>query len=151
MQLLFEAAPAAARVRDRSGRTPLELLLTNQQSNTAAKQLGVRNPQPTLQLLRASSDPADPAFVACLATALPLSAFEWASLPAPCLAAALPAALEHSPAQACLLVAHLPPSDASRLRTMALCLVRKQRTLAAALPLPVLQRILAQAGSLLYA
>ena len=152
LRMLFEAAPAAARMQDSSGRTPLELLLGNAYGGGAAsRELGVRNPQATLQLLRASHQLADPsALAACLAACLPLSPFVAASLPAACLAAALPTALAHSPAQAHLLVAHLPPADAACLRTLAMCLARLQRTAAAPLPLPLLQRILAQAGSLLY-
>lgn len=48
-------------------------------------------------------------------------------------------------------MAQLPPADAARLRTLALCLARMQRAAASPLPLPLLQRILGQAGSLLYA
>ncbi|KAL4439745.1 hypothetical protein ABPG75_002746 [Micractinium tetrahymenae] len=148
MQTLFAAAPAAAAIRDSGGCTPLELLLTNRYGTNAAGELGVHDPQAMLQLLQACKRPAEPIG---LGAALPLSAFEAASLPAACLAAALPAALAHSPAQARLLVAHLPPHDAARLRTLALCLARVQRTAAAPLPLPLLQRILVQAAGLLYA
>lgn len=146
---LLEAAPAAARVQDRNGRTPLELLLNDRSGIATAGELGVRDPQAALQLLRATKWPADPAFLTCLVACLPLSAFEWASLPAACLAAALPAALAHSPARARLLVEHLPSQDAARLRTLALCLARVQRSMSAQLPLPLQQHILTHAGTLL--
>ena len=56
----------------------------------------------------------------------PLTAAQWALIPAPCpgLAKALPATLQRSEAEAALLVAHLPAADSARLRTFALALHR---------------------------
>ena len=95
LRMLFEAAPVAARMQDSSGCTPLELLLADPYNYAAAQDLGVRDPQATLLLLRASHQPAGPALAAHLAACLPLSAFERASLPAACLAGAEPQA--HQP------------------------------------------------------
>ncbi len=57
---------------------------------------------------------------------LPLDAAHWALVPAPCMGigSALPTALACSPAQAAQVVRRLPPADAARLRTTALCLGR---------------------------
>jgi hypothetical protein len=57
---------------------------------------------------------------------------------------ALPAALAHSSVQASWLVQHLPPSDAERLRTAALCLARAQRRSLALLPTPLVRLLLSQ-------
>lgn len=151
MRALLQAAPAAAGMRDRGGRTPLELLLLATARSAAAQELGVPSPQAMLRLLQAAKRPSEPGLAALVGPCLPLSAFGWASLPPACLAAALPAALAHSPDQARLLMAHLPLADAARLRTLALCLARLQRTVAATLPLPLLHRILARAASQLHA
>lgn len=150
IRALFAAVPDAARLYNSDGRTALELLLVDTDLNATARDLGVRNPQATLQLLRACRQHSDPALPTYLAACLPLSSFEWASLPAACLAASLPAVVAHSSAQARLLAAHLPTQDAARLRTLALCMARMQREIDAPLPMPLLQRILVQAGSLLY-
>ncbi len=71
----------------------------------------------------------------------------WQQLPAPCpgLARALPTALQHSHAQARMLVQHLPPADVAVLRTALLCLARQQRTSGLALPPSLVERILCMA------
>ena len=61
---------------------------------------------------------------------LPLTAAQWALVPViplPGLGRSLPAALASSVDQACQLVRRLPPADAQRLHTAALCLARQQR------------------------
>ena len=77
----------------------------------------------------------------------PLSPADWHLIPSPCpgLAAALPAVLARSAAAAVLLVDHLPEAERCRLCTAALCLHRAQAEAEAALPQPLVQRILAAA------
>ena len=76
-------------------------------------------------------------YVAFVAAHLPLSEQQWGQLAAwrrRHLAKALPAALEHSPAQARQLVRLLSDARQARLRTFGLSLARLQRRLQ--LPLP---------------
>ena len=79
----------------------------------------------------------------------PLTAADWQLVPSPWagLATALPAVLERSPAEAALLVAHLPTAERRRLRTAALALHRTQAVAGAALPQPLVWRILTLALS----
>lgn len=83
-----------------------------------------------------------------LAARRALAPADWARVPAPCagLGAALPAVLEQSPAEAALLVQHLPPAERQRLHIAALCLARAQRVHCAGLPPVALGRILALAA-----
>lgn len=152
LRLLFEAAPGSAQMPDSRGQTALELLLAHWGGHTTAMELGVRDCQATRQLLQAARQlqPRSADLQARIVACLPLTAFEWASLPSAALAAAFPAVLARSPMQARLLVAHLLPADAARLRTLALCMARVQRRQGAPVPLPILHAILAQAGTLLY-
>lgn len=86
-----------------------------------------------------------PTQYAALATHLPLTPQQWQRLPTPCpgLGRALPAVLARSEAEAAVLVAHLPPADAARLRTAALSLHRLQRGLQLELPAHLVGRMLA--------
>ena len=62
----------------------------------------------------------------------------------PCsLAPALPAALDHSPAQAHLLVRCLIHTEQARLRAFGLCLARLQRRLHVPLPGPLAGKLMA--------
>lgn len=83
---------------------------------------------------------------ALLVARQPLTPEEWSLVPSPCpgLGASLPAVLARGGVEAALLVARLPPADAQRLRTLALCLARAARQGALpALPTPILSRLLA--------
>lgn len=151
VRLLLDAALGSTRQRDRSGQTPLELLLMGGQVAEIALELGVRDPPATLALLRAARQRFSPALLDQIATSLPLSAIERASLPPAILVAALPAALAHSPSQAGLLVKHLPDQDRARLCTLALCMARVQRSAGTPLPLQLVQGILLLAARLLCA
>lgn len=132
MRLLVDAAPAACRIWDSSGATPLELLLSYAGGAAAARELGAGDPPATQELLRGAQRPANPSLPPRIAACLPLCDIEWASLPVHCLPPALPAALAHSPAQVRLLVAALPPEGAARLHALALCLA--QRSAATSFP-----------------
>jgi ankyrin repeat protein len=72
---------------------------------------------------------------------MPLTQHDWQLLPSPCsgLAAALPAVLQRSDAEAARLVAHLPDAERARLRLLTLCLSRaSQRRLPAAVSRTIL-------------
>ena len=80
-----------------------------------------------------------------VASRYPLSPADWQLVPSPCpgLAAALPAVLARSAAEASLLVACLPETERNRLRTAALALHRAQTVARLSLPQPLVWRILA--------
>ena len=80
-----------------------------------------------------------------LVAAWPLTPAQWQQVPSPCpgLAAALPAVLSRSDAEAASLVAHLPATNRARLRTAALALHRSQRCWDVSLPADLTRRILA--------
>ena len=80
-------------------------------------------------LCRAATDIAWELLPSFIASRLPLTEAQWELIPSPRhgLGRILPAALASSVAQARQLVRHLPPPDAQRLRTFALCLARLQR------------------------
>ena len=160
VRALLAAAPAAALIRDESGCLPLEaavLSLGSAIQHAGGSDFARRCREAALCLIEATP-PADclaiatdppfrhvclplfPHIVACHA----LTEAEWQLLPSPCpgLAAALPVAFERSPAEAALLVAHLPPADQHRLRTAALCLNHRQHELRIYLPGPLVGRIL---------
>ena len=99
-----------------------------------------------LQSLREGLPATLPLF-ADVASRNPLSPADWLLIPSPCpgLAAALPAVLKRSTAEAALLLARLPEAERCRLRTGALCLHRAQTVAGLALPQPLVWRILAAA------
>ena len=101
-------------------------------------------PSQLLESLRHSLNHTLPLFVD-VAAGHPLTADEWQLVPSSCpgLATALPAVLERSPAEVALLVARLPEPQRRRLRTAALALHRAQVVAGAALPQPLVWRILA--------
>ncbi|KAI7839790.1 hypothetical protein COHA_006589 [Chlorella ohadii] len=81
-----------------------------------------------------------------LAEREPFSSEQWVAVPSPChgLAAALPAVLERSKAEAGQLVAHLSTRQRQRLRTAALCLHRASwRQLSGALNRRILVEVIA--------
>ena len=83
-----------------------------------------------------------------IASRLPLTDAQWALIPiAPRLrlARALPAALARSGDQARQLVRRLPPADAERLRTAALCLAHAPQLPQQHLPIALVERILCAA------
>ncbi|KAI7844109.1 hypothetical protein COHA_002248 [Chlorella ohadii] len=129
-RLLLEAAPAASTARTKRNflhSTPLELALSFEHPATARVLLGAGPPELVLAAL-AAHNPDHSLFADCLLAPgrMPLEAAHWALVPSPCIGIgrALPTALACSPAQAALLVRHLPAADAARLRTAALCLGR---------------------------
>ena len=151
-QALLQAAPEAAFVADSRGRTPLQdclrrcrLWYFNEEFLETLGVLVAAAPSPaTFAALVGSGGQAAPLFADFVAAAPPLTAEQWACVPAPCprLGRALPAALSHSHEQARQLVRRLPPADASRLRTFALVLARLQRRLRVALPGEVTGKLL---------
>ena len=153
VRLLLEAAPASAAARNHEGQTPFEWLCRhwriagfNEDRCCAARLLmagcGLQ-PSQLLESLRSSLNHSRPLFVDVIA-GHPLTAADWQLVPSPCpgLAAALPAVLERSPAEAALLVARLPAAQRHCLHTAALCLHRAQVVAGATLPLPLVWRIL---------
>ena len=146
VQALVAAAPGTATVRPPFswGRTPLHEALVHGHF-AAARCLLVGS---TAELL-AECGPAALPLYADLAASRPLTALQWARVPAPCpaLAVALPDVLARSPAEARLLVEHLAPGQRQRLRNFALCLVRTQKRARVALPAELMALLLAEAGS----
>ena len=160
VRALLAAAPAAALVRDESGCLPLEAAVLSLR-DAIMFEYGrdfVRVCREAALCLIEATPPTD-----CLAIAthppfhhvcLPLfphivashalTEAEWQLVPSPCpgLAAVLPIVFGRSPAEAALLVAHLPPADRDRLRTAALCLTRTQNQLGLELPGLLVGRIL---------
>ena len=67
-------------------------------------------------------------------------------MPGPGLAAALPAVLCRSEAEAALLVRRLPVGERQRLRTAAPCLARAQHVHSLQLPSPILRLLLRAAA-----
>ena len=152
--LLLEAAPTATLRQSNAGRRPLHVALRCGCID-AARLLLPATGLSADQLLDAQAAavpswfPVDPSLrqpiYADVAARTPLTPAQWVRVPAPCagLGAALPAVLARSTAEARLLVAHLPAEEQRRLRTGALALARRQRSLHLALPTPLAERILA--------
>ena len=138
---LLLAAGADVRAKDRLGRTPLALMLreTATPAQLPAATLLLAGPtDEVLDDLRGASNEWTrlllPAFIARHA---PLTDAQWEAVwalvptaPCPGLGRTLPAALASSVAQASQVVRRLPPADAQRLRTCALCMARTQRLMA---------------------
>ena len=150
--MLLQAAPEGACVADAQGRTPLQRGLAKSdawfgEANhlEVLRVLVAAAPSPaTLAAIAERGGPAGPLFADFIIAAPPLTAEQWACVPAVCshLGRALPAALAHSHQQACQLVRRLPPADAIRMRTFALALARLQRRLRVALPGEVAGKLL---------
>ena len=150
VRLLLAAHPAAALVQYRQGCTPLQGTLLRSHCETACVLLPSSGMSAAQLLDRFAALPnyqrqrLAPLYVA-LAAHLPLTPQQWQRLPTPCagLGSTLPAVLARSEAEAALLVAHLPPVDAERLRTAALSLHRLQRRLQLDVPAHLVGRVLA--------
>lgn len=146
VRLLLRAAPQAALMRDRWGEHALHQCsfcadpgsLSPPQAIQVAQCLLAEAPLPpaleSLAVLRrvlsrAPHEWALPLF-ALLVARQPLTPADWELVPQPCpgLGSALPAVLARSDFEARLLVAHLPFEERQRLRTLALCLARAQRS-----------------------
>ena len=140
---LLQAAPEAACVADAQGLMPLQCglhcsdaWLVDEKHLEALRVLVAAAPSPaTLAAIAGRGGPAAPLFADFIIAAPPLTAEQWACVPAPCLhlGRALPTALGRSHGQARQLVRRLPPADATRLRSFALVLARLQRRLCVAL------------------
>ena len=161
-RLLAEAAPSGAvMVRSCYGNTPLHFALEAGHISLASYLLGgvrlssleVDNALSTLRqcIYRGETRPlqwlqALPALV----SRQTLTAQQWERIPSPCLGigAALPAVLQRSEAEAALPLRCMPESERQRLRTLALCLARGQRSgLLPALPIRIVERVLGEAAA----
>lgn len=98
-----------------------------------------------LAAIQVGGPPAQHLFADFVAARCPLRKGRWSGILHACpgIARALPAAYSHSPQQARQVVRRLPPADAERLRTFALCLARMQRRLGLPLPADVCGHMLA--------
>lgn len=169
-QLIAQAAPATAQVRTTGGweELPLTLALkaaaaildgSGEAVNAGERPLEhysaciqtllpLTPPDMALPLLtswpKTPSVRASQPFLTDYLALWPLSSAQWELVPTPCpgLGRALPAVLARSDAEAAQLVARLPDSDRSRLRTFALCLHCCQRCAGVQLPPVLVHRIL---------
>lgn len=149
--LLLEAAPQTAAALC-NGRTPFEVALEHlHRHGSAVKHEAVARcllpatpAHSVLPALRSAGPALQHLYADFVAGAPPLSAKQWALVPAPCagLGRALPAALAKGVSQAQQLVGHLPATEVPRLRTFALCLARLQRQLELELPPTLVGRLL---------
>ena len=151
VQALLAAAPSSATLRDMSGLAPLRRALQLRRSRIGVARLLLLGPAPELLAELSASGHAALPLYADLAASLSLTEVQWEQAPSRCapLAAALPAVLARSQAEARLLMQHLPRAQKQRLRTCALCLVRGQRRARATLPAELTGRIPSSAGSML--
>ena len=128
MRLLLEAAPQAATVANAWGSTPLQIALDEGRTAAARALLSASPAASVLAALAAADALALQLFPDFLLAPgrLPLAPADWALvlLPCPGIEHALPAALACGPDQAAQVVRRLPPAEAARLRTTALCLGR---------------------------
>ena len=147
------ASGADAQAKNRNGDTPLPYALDSKNSQTAEDLLAAMPTDAALEDLCGFASPfARQMLSSFVASRLPLTDAQWALIsitPAPGLARTLPAALACSVNQARQLVWCLPPPDAQRLCTAALCLAHVQRGMPLwpqqHLPLAIVERILCSA------
>ena len=147
------AAGADALAKEICGRTPLFWALNYNNSQASEALLAAMPTEAALKdLCSTVSDSANELLPAFIAARLPLTGTQWSLIPVaplPGLARALPAALACSGDQARQLVRRLPPLDAKRLRTGALCLAGVQRRMPLwpqqHLPPAIVERILCSA------
>ena len=148
------AAGSDALAKDKGGWTPLRHALHWNNSHAAEALLAAMPTDAALEDLWTADTPvAHQLHTAFVASRLPLTDAHWALIPVtpttPGMARALPAALACSADQARHLVRRLPPADAQRLRTAALCLARVQCSMLQwpqqHLPLALVERILCSA------
>ena len=148
LQALLAADPSVALLRNGTGRAPLTVALQFCRVD-AARCLLAGAGLPPMEEMLAAVENALPTFsrggevqqaplYTLLVERAPLTPEQWGRIPTPCagLGAALPAVLERSTEEACLLVHRLPPADRARLHTFAVSLARVQRGLPASLPTP---------------
>ena len=160
VRLLLQAAPEVALRPDNEGQHPINEAVRRLAWATTVEQLsraleavrcllqagGV--PLLLAALTRAPHERTQPLY-ADLAGRLPLTAEQWAQVPAPCagLLRALPAVLARSEAEAAALVAHLPADEQQRLQqrltAAAGALARPTGRSGAQLPPDVRRRVLA--------
>lgn len=161
---LLQAAPGAALMLDSRGLTPATAAIGRHSIEAAQCLLAEAPLQPTHEVeaaLAAAIHSAgvsrlrqwDIMLVASILAArenVQLGSHDWYSpgvIVDRGLAVWLPAMLRHSDAAAARLMAFLPPVDRERLRTLALCLVRAERTLSVQLPPPITRRLLVEAAA----
>ena len=171
VRLLLRAAPQTATMRDSRNLTPLDAAIEAVSGDSVQLLLAEADLQPTneitdrliktLVVLDRVGDheglrrlaPAVPVFMARLGVPLDSGdgyyTFERfrSHMVSSALARWLPVMLRRSDAAAARLVPFLPPPDRERLRTLALCLVRYQRSLSSRLPAPVAGRLLELAAA----
>ena len=125
------AAGADVRAKSNSGKTPLRLALHSRLTAAAALVRAGRAGAVLEELCSADPSGAHQLFPEFVASHVPLTKRQWLSIPTACpgLGRALPAALASSDEQAGQLVCRLPPADSERLRTFALCVARRQRSI----------------------
>ncbi|KAI7836102.1 hypothetical protein COHA_010004 [Chlorella ohadii] len=135
-------------VRDANGLLPVQLALLRLRGDVAHCLLQIGQlPQavePVLQMLARANRTK---LMAVVAARVPLSPAGWQLFPPSCpgLSSALPAVLALSPAEAALLVAHLPPAERARARCAAPSLARAQREAGVELPPALVTTILGAA------
>ena len=158
-RLLAEAAPhGAILVEANMGRTPLHRALENGHASVASYLVGgVRLSSPEIDgVLRAiqhagfQDSELQRQLLRALVSRHTLTAQQWERIPSPCLGigTALPAVLQRSEAEAALLLRRMTTSERQRLRTLALCLARAQRSgELPALPIHAVGRLPAEAAA----
>lgn len=146
VRLLLQLAPETACADNLAA---LRAALASREIEAARCLLGYGSTHAVLSCLAAvtgsTAAAAQPLFVEAVAARLPLAPDEWQLVPDACpgLGMLLPQALALSFEQARqLVVRHLPPADAGRLRAGAQALARTQRVRRVYLPLPLTHRIL---------
>lgn len=156
-RLLLAAAPETALACAVEGSSPFHCSIgflrgaAAQSQDTPARLTIVRlmlphvPPHVSLPALTSSNSNLALSLYPTLVAAWPLTPTQWQQVPSPCpgLAAALPAVMPRSGAEAASLVAHLPATDRARLRTAALALHRSQHRCRVWLPADLTRRILA--------
>ena len=171
MRLLLAAAPQTATMRDRQNFTPLDTAIEDVSGDSLQLLLAEADLQPTneitdrlIKTLVRLDTAGDHAGLRRLALAVPVlvarlgvpldsgddnCTFERfrSHMVSPTLARWLPAMLCRSDTAAARLVPFLPSPDRQRLRTLALCLARYQRSLSFRLPGPVAGHLLALAAA----
>jgi ankyrin repeat protein len=155
VRLLLEAAPDTAAVKDVDGNIPLVGAMHFGHLD-AARLLVAASPASTVLDLLETAPPEywpESYLTAFVRAHLPLREQQWEqlgrivrsvhALPNPSLGHALPAALEHSAAQAHQLVRLLTHQQQRRLHMFGLCLARLQRRLGISLPGPLSGKLMA--------
>ncbi|KAI7843837.1 hypothetical protein COHA_002735 [Chlorella ohadii] len=161
VRLLLAAAPDTMMARNAGGCIPLKLVASHPNSQAASLLVAACPASTCLSVLIKKPHLAAACTAAFVAAHLPLTDEQWEQLrlaylngfrllsygpdhtPWESPAQALPAALEHSPAQARQLVRLLSDTEQERLRTFGLCLARLQRHSGIFLPGPLVGKLMA--------